>query len=185
MVLALGIARATDLLTPAKEIALIIGEPWKDMQARSSAKIADDIPNEIWYRMPKELAYLRFADRRYGFVTPPAKFFTVSFDENAKIRSARMSPQTEPLPLDEALKVVLDLQEQWRRGGWVLADAEGYPPYADTAWWREQILACVGIWSPFPWGVIAATNKLANPGSTAAVWWLKSLQSICWSNLAS
>ncbi|HEX4843792.1 MAG TPA: hypothetical protein VFV57_08970, partial [Limnobacter sp.] len=120
LALAWGGGKAAELLTPAKEIALIIGEPWKDMQARSSASIGPVIEEDNWYRMPKELAYLRFADPKYGFVTPPAKFFTVSFDEKANIRSVRMSPQVEPLPLEEALKVVLDLQDQWRKGGWVL-----------------------------------------------------------------
>jgi len=30
-----------------------------------------------------------------------------------------MSPQIEPLLLDDALTVVLDLQDQWRQGDWV------------------------------------------------------------------
>lgn len=101
---------AIQKLLPAKEIALIIGEPWKDMQARSSAKIADDIPGEIWYRLPKELAYLRFADPEHAFITPPAKYLSIVFDRGT-VFSVRMSPQVEPLLLQEALDVILNLQD--------------------------------------------------------------------------
>ena len=112
MLLAFGACTAAELLTPAKEIALIIGEPWKDMQARSTAEIGPVLADSNWYREPKQLSYLRFADPAYGFTTPPAKFFTISFDEKAKIRSIRMSPQVEPLPLQDTLNIVLNLQDQ-------------------------------------------------------------------------
>ncbi|WP_334120858.1 hypothetical protein, partial [Limnobacter sp.] len=131
--------------TPAKEIALIIGEPWKDMQSRSTAEIADNIPDEIWYRIPKELAYLRFADPKHGFITPPAKFFTVSFDDDASIRSVRMSPQVEPLPLQESWNIVLDLQNQWRKSGWELDEPEEYPAYDNTPLWHEALKKCAAL----------------------------------------
>ncbi|WP_341237609.1 hypothetical protein [uncultured Limnobacter sp.] len=140
--LVVGAGKAAELLTPAKEIALIIGEPWKDMQARSSAKIADNIPNEIWYRVPEELAYLRFADPKFGFTTPPAKFFTVSFDDDASIRSVRMSPQVEPLPLQEALDIVLDLQNQWGKSGWEVMYPDENPPYENSASLIEKMTRC-------------------------------------------
>lgn len=143
--LVVGAGKAAELLTPAKEIALIIGEPWKDMQARSSAKIADNIPNEIWYRVPEELAYLRFADPKFGFTTPPAKFFTVSFDDDASIRSVRMSPQVEPLPLQEALDIVLDLQNQWRKSGWDLDEPQEFPAYDNTPVWHEALKKCAAL----------------------------------------
>ncbi|MBU1267035.1 MAG: hypothetical protein KJ798_00005, partial [Gammaproteobacteria bacterium] len=95
-----------------------------------------------WYRQPKELSYLRFADTQYGFATPPAKFFTVSFDEKANVRSVRMSPQVEPLPLQEALDIVLDLQNQWRRSGWELDEPEEFPAYDDTPVWHEALKNC-------------------------------------------
>ena len=139
--LVLGACKAAELLTPTKEIALIIGEPWKDMQARSTAQIADDIPNEIWYRIPKELAYLRFADPQHEFVTPPAKFFTIGFNRG-KIDSIRISPQVEPLPLQEALNIVLDLQNQWRKSAWELQDPIENPPYEDNTEWRTAIEQC-------------------------------------------
>ncbi|GAB3629363.1 hypothetical protein PTE30175_03758 [Pandoraea terrae] len=123
------------------EIALVIGEPWETMRLRSSAAIDRALPNEIWYNVPKSDARLRFTDPQYGFMTPLARFFTVSY-ERGIVRSVRMSPQIEPLLLDDALKIVLDLQEQWRRGGWQPMFAEEWPAFADTAQWRAQLQAC-------------------------------------------
>lgn len=141
LLLGIGACKAAEFLAPAKEIALIIGEPWKNMQTRSTAKIADDIPDEIWYRVPKELAYLRFSDPDYEFVTPPAKFFTIGFNRG-KIDSIRMSPQIEPLPLQEALDVVLDLQDQWKKSGWELMYPDEHPPYENSAIFFEKMNRC-------------------------------------------
>ena len=47
-----------------------------------------------------------------------------------------MSPQIEPLLLDDALKVVLDLQDQWRANGWVAMRRISAPPFAHTPQWR-------------------------------------------------
>ena len=91
------------------EIALKIGEPWEDMREQSSAKIAPAIPNEIWFGMPKTHAKLRLADAQYTFETPPARFFTIGY-VRGMVSDVRMSPQTEPLLLDDTLKIVLDLQ---------------------------------------------------------------------------
>lgn len=117
------------------EIALVYGEPWEDMRQRSSAKIAPAIPDEIWFRMPKSDARLRFIDPHYGFVTPLARFFAITFNKG-EVRNIRMSPQVEPLLLDDALKVVLDLQDQWRANGWVAMRRLSAPPFADTPQWR-------------------------------------------------
>ena len=142
--LVIGACKAAELLTPAKEIALVIGEPWKDMQVRSTAEIGDDIPDEIWYRTTKDLAYLRFADSEYGFKTPPAKFFMVGFNRG-KIDSIRMSPQIEPLPLQQALDIVLNLQEQWRTSGWTLDEPEEFPAYDNTPVWYQALKECSAL----------------------------------------
>ncbi|WP_237388044.1 hypothetical protein [Xenorhabdus sp. Sc-CR9] len=112
------------------EIALVIGEPYEDMRQRSSADIAPHLPGHAWYNAPKTDAHLRFTDLKYGFVTPPARFFTVSFFRNGTINSVRMSPQIEPLLYNDAIKIVLDLQDQWRKAGWVLT--KGYRPLVNT-----------------------------------------------------
>lgn len=137
--LAVFIARWTvQTLSDEPEIALIRGEPWEDMRQRSSAKIGPAIPGHHWFRMPESDARLRFIDPQYGFTTPLARFFTISFD-NERVRNIRMSPQVEPLLLDDALKIVLDLQDQWQRKGWFVTNPKSDPPLADTPQWRDQL----------------------------------------------
>ncbi|MCG3464192.1 hypothetical protein L7G72_20810 [Xenorhabdus bovienii] len=111
------------------EIALVIGEPYEEMRQRSSADIAPHLPGHAWYNTPKTDARLRFIDPKYGFVTPPARFFTVMFDDGI-IDGVRMSPQIEPLLYDDAIRIVLDLQDQWRKGGWELT--KGYHLLVNT-----------------------------------------------------
>lgn len=120
------------------EIALVIGEPYEAMRQRSSAAIAPAIPGEVSFNIPMSDARLRFTDPQYGFVTPSARFFTVIYRDEL-IHSIRMSPQIEPLLLDDALNVVLDLQEQWRKGGWTPNRAGDFPSFADTPQWRAQL----------------------------------------------
>lgn len=91
--------------------------------------------------MPTSDARLRFADPQYGFVTPLARFFTVSFADG-RVDGVRMSPQIEPLLLDDALRVVLDLQMQWIKGGWTPIRSKDDPPFADTAEWRASLQKC-------------------------------------------
>ena len=123
------------------EIALVIGEPYEAMRQRSSAVIDPAIPNEIWYNIPKSDACLRFIDPQYGFVTPLARFFTVSYVKGV-VNTVRMSPQIEPMLLDDTLRVVLELQDQWRKHGWRVIREEDDPPIADTPIWRAQLQAC-------------------------------------------
>ena len=142
-VLALAVASlltliAIEVLSDEPELALVIGEPWEDMRRRSSADIDPAIPGHYWGRMPKSDARLRFADPQYGFVTPLARFLSVSFDDE-RVSNVRMSPQIEPLLLDDTLKVVLDLQEQWRNAGWVPIRVKEFPSFADTPQWRAQL----------------------------------------------
>lgn len=138
IVIALLVCGAVRLFADEPEIALIIGEPWEDMRQRSSAAIDPAIPGHYWGRLPKSDARLRLIDPQYGFVTPLARFFAVTFD-NERVGNVRISPQIEPLLLDDTLKVVLDLQEQWRKGGWIPVRVKDDPPIADTPQWRAQL----------------------------------------------
>ena len=121
-----------------KEIVLMIGEPYEAMRQRSSAAIGPAIPGQVSFNIPQSDARLLFTDPQYGFVTPLARFFTVIY-RNELIYSVRMSPQIEPLLLDDTLKIVLDLQEQWRKAGWIPTRANDFPPFADTPQWRAQL----------------------------------------------
>ena len=71
-------------------------------------------------------------------MTPSARFFTVIYRDEL-IHSIRMSPQIEPLLLEDTLRVVLDLQEQWHKAGWVPIRVEQDPPFADTPQWRARL----------------------------------------------
>lgn len=133
----------TYALSGVPEIALALGEPWEEMRQRSSAVISPAIPNESLFRMPKSDARLRFIDPKYGFVTPLARFFTIGFT-NGKVRDIRMSPQVEPLLLDDALKVVLDLQDQWRQQGWFVSSPRSDPPMSDTPEGRNRVRGILG-----------------------------------------
>jgi hypothetical protein len=126
------------VLSDEPEIALVIGEPYEAMRQRSSASIGPAIPGHSWFRIPESDARLRFIDPEYGFVTPLARFFTIGFDDEL-IDGVRMSPQIEPLLLDDALKVVLNLQEQWRNAGWVPIRMKDFPSFADTPQWRDRL----------------------------------------------
>lgn len=125
------------------EIALKIGEHWEDMRQRSTAEIGPAMPRHIWYQTPKSDARLRLVDTQYGFTTPLARFFTVNFLQEEKVEGVRMSPQVEPLLIDEALAIIIDLQKQWRDGGWQVVNSDEYPPFADTPAWRA--------WMRDPW----------------------------------
>ncbi|SEM47510.1 hypothetical protein SAMN04487857_102177 [Pseudomonas sp. ok272] len=123
---------------PEKEIALVMGEPWEDMRQRSSAKIGPAIAGHHWFSIPRSDARLRLIDPQYGFVTPQARFFTINFNSDERATGVRMSPQVEPLLLDDTLKVILDLQAQWHQGGWTVTRPD-FPAIADTPQWRAQL----------------------------------------------
>jgi hypothetical protein len=126
------------MLTPTPEIALTIGEPWEDMRQRSTARIGPSVPGRSWFGMPDTDASLRLVDSRYGFTTPPARFFAVGFTDD-RVRNVRMSPQVEPLLLDDALKLVMDIEAQLVAGGWVNIRPDSQPRFADTPQWRAQL----------------------------------------------
>lgn len=123
---------------PEREIALVIGEPWDQMRQRSSADIGPAVAGHVSFSIPRSDARLRFIDPQYEFATPLARFFAVIQRPDGTINSVRMSPQIEPLLLDDTLRVILDLQEQWRQGGWSVTRPD-FPAIADTPQWRAQL----------------------------------------------
>jgi hypothetical protein len=120
------------------EIALEIGGTYEEMRKHSTAPFSPLIRGHVWGGIPKTDARLRFIDQHYGFDTPLARFFTVTFKDNV-IEDVLMSPQIEPLLIDDALKVVLDLQDQWRAKGWVAVGVRNDPTIADTPEWRAYL----------------------------------------------
>lgn len=119
-------------------IVLSLDGTYEQMREKSNVGFSPLIAGEIWFGMPSSDAKLMFTDPQYGFTTKVARFFTVSFRDNI-IQSIRMSPQIEPLLLDDALSVVLDLQRQWQEGGWVASSPYSDPPFEDTHQWRNKL----------------------------------------------
>jgi hypothetical protein len=120
------------------EIAVEIGGTYEDMRTHSSARFSPLIRGHTWFGVAKSNAQLRLIDPQYGFTTPLASVLAVSFDDNI-ITHTIMYPHTELLLLDDALTVVLDLQEQWRQGGWINKKQKTFPSFADTPQWRAQL----------------------------------------------
>jgi hypothetical protein len=114
------------------------------MRQRSSAEINPQGASNIGFRIPKTNARLRFIDPKYGFITPAARFLAVSFNEKGIIYSVRMSLQIEPLLYDDAIKIVLDLQKQWRKAGWTLTLAKESPALVNTPELRAKLRSLIG-----------------------------------------
>ncbi|SED31779.1 hypothetical protein [Pseudomonas migulae] len=132
------IHRLTQPLWDEPEIVVEMGGTYENLLRNSSAPFSPEIRDRIWFGIPMTDARLRFVDPQFGFTTPAARFFTVNFDDYV-ISGIRMSPQVEPLLIDDALNVVLDLQDQWREKGWVAKGLRNNPTIADTPEWREWL----------------------------------------------
>jgi len=132
------IHRLTQPLWDEPEIVVEMGGTYENLRRNSSAPFSPEIRDRIWFGIPMTDARLRFVDPQFGFTTPAARFFTVNFDDYV-ISGIRMSPQVEPLLIDDALNVVLDLQDQWREKGWVAKGLRNNPTIANTPEWREWL----------------------------------------------
>jgi hypothetical protein len=119
-------------------IALEIGGTYEEMRKNSTAPFSPLIRGHVWGGIPKTDARLRFIDPQYGFDTPLARFFTITFNDNV-IEDVLMSPQIEPLLIDDALKVVIDLQDQLFAKGWVAKGLRNNPTIVDTPEWRAYL----------------------------------------------
>ncbi|HEX4551303.1 hypothetical protein [Pseudomonas sp.] len=151
-VLAIAAARLmTQPLWDDPVITVKMGGTYEYMEAHSTAGF------KAWGRggsgvsggIPKTDARLRFIDSQYGFETPLARFFTLTFIGNL-VSDIRISPQIEPLLIDDALKVVLDLQAQWCAKGWKPMGTRRNPTMADTPEWRayfrQGVLSGLSYW---------------------------------------
>jgi len=69
----------------------------------------------IWVTEPAVI--IRFTDPKHGFILPPTKFAGLAFSENQAV-SLATSPMLDPLPFDEAVAILKNLQNQFKAGGW-------------------------------------------------------------------
>jgi hypothetical protein len=120
------------------EVVLFMGEPYSQMIKDSTPGVIEPHLLTWGYYYIYKPARLRFNDPQYGFITAAAATmnFVVGYT-NGIIDDVQVSPQLEPLSLDDALKVILDLQDQWRKGGWILTSPSDSPAYEDTSAERE------------------------------------------------
>jgi hypothetical protein len=139
---------------PADEVVLTIGEPYTQIrqQSRSTLPVLTrDNRINLYVRRP---TVLRFSDPQYGFVTPAAKLLSLYADESGKVVAITISPQVDTLKLDEAMPVLTDLQNQFRRGGWQPFRVNGNPPIEDNRDTRAHIRDCAA-----PTSYWQASNK--------------------------
>lgn len=69
----------------------------------------------IWVTEPAVI--IRFTDPKHGFTLPPTKFAGLAFSQNQAV-SLATSPMLDPLPFDEAVAILENLQNQFKAGGW-------------------------------------------------------------------
>jgi hypothetical protein len=136
-----GISSAYIAALPDDEVVLTIGESYDQVLQRSHSTLPIGEPG-FWGGFVKRPAKLRFTDPRYGFDTPAAKFFFVSVDRERKVSSVKLSPQVKTLPLDAAMDIIVDLQNQFRQSGWTSFRSELRRPIEDTPAMRAQIRRC-------------------------------------------
>jgi hypothetical protein len=124
---------------PVDEVVLTLGEPYEQVRTQSRSTLpllTEDNSINLYVRRP---AIFRFSDTRYGFATPPAKMLSLYTNQEGNVTLVTLSPQTETLPLDQAMAVMLDLQDQLQRHGWHPIRARRFPPISSTAAMIESI----------------------------------------------
>jgi hypothetical protein len=143
---ALGIAviyGAFATLRPTDEVVLnAIGEPYEQVRRQSHSTLpalSEWNFINLYVRRP---AIFRFNDPVHGFATPAAKFLSIGAERNGAVYTAALSPQVETLPLDASMKILVDLQNQFRRGGWRPIRVSDNPPIEDTPATRAAIQRC-------------------------------------------
>ncbi|RDS84703.1 hypothetical protein DWU98_01690 [Dyella monticola] len=116
--------RPTDIV-----ILNAIGEPYEQVRAQSRSTLP---PMTEWNFISLYVtrpAIFRFNDPIYGFTTPAAKFLTPGVEREGNVYDVTLSPQKETLPLDASMRVLIDLQNQFRRGGWRPILVSDSPPH--------------------------------------------------------
>jgi hypothetical protein len=124
---------------PPDVVVVRLGEPYEKvrLQSRSTLPVATD-ENSIDLRVARP-ASLRFSDPEHGFVTPVARFLSIYTSQHGDVSIVTLSPQTQTLPLAEAMAIALDLQQQLGRRGWHPIRSSGFAPISNTPAMVERI----------------------------------------------
>lgn len=70
-----------------------------------------------WTDITEPSVIIRFSDPRHGFTLPPTTFAAITY-MYGKVTTISTSPMLKPLPFDEAVEVLAQLQKQFQAGGW-------------------------------------------------------------------
>ena len=70
-----------------------------------------------WTYISEPAVIIRFSDPLHGFTLPPTTFAAITY-MYGKITTISTSPMLKPLPFDEAVAVLAQLQKQFQAGGW-------------------------------------------------------------------
>ncbi|SDD76114.1 hypothetical protein SAMN05216345_11557 [Cupriavidus sp. YR651] len=127
------------MIRPTDEVILTIGERYEQVRQQSRSTLPEATRYNYINLFVLRPAALRFNDPQYGFATPAAKFLSVFANREGVVELVTMSPQVETLPLDEAMSLLLDLQDQLRRGGWRQIRAKDSAAITDTPAMRAQM----------------------------------------------
>lgn len=110
-------------------ISVRIGDTFEQVARASNFPVmaSSDIPTSdevgsgsTWVRKPSVI--IHFNDPKYGFSLPPTKFAAIGYMHN-KVDTIATSPMLDQLSYDQALAVVVALQNQFIAGSWQLDDA--------------------------------------------------------------
>ena len=107
-------------------LAFRLGQTFEQVARDSSYPVMErsnhpvDDPGEhkfgtTWVDEPAVI--IRFTDPEHGFTLPPTKFAALTFSENQAV-SLATSPMLDPLPFDEAVAILENLQKQFQAGRW-------------------------------------------------------------------
>lgn len=125
---------------PTPIIKLYIGEPWEEMRKNSTADINAAIEEGSYDNAPRSPSALQFDDSRFRFSTPKAKFFMIMYDQKKLVSNIAISPQMTLLPIDDILKIIVDIQDQLKASGWYLLFPKENPAFENNEYWRNKIL---------------------------------------------
>lgn len=137
-------------LTSTDEVVMKLGEPYEQVRKHSRSTLPPWESGDFMAVVTRPAAF-RFDDAQYGFTTPAAKFLSLGISgRTGKVDSVTLSPQVEVLRFEDAIAIVMDLQTQWRRGGWRPFQASYWRPIEDTVKTRRAIQKCedpTAIWN--------------------------------------
>lgn len=114
-------------------LSFYVGQSFEEVVRNSTypamehANLPDEDPSgdkfgNIWVTEPAVI--IHFDDPHHGFMLPPTRFAALGFAHNVAATLAT-SPMLDKLPFDEAIAVLENLQNQFKKGGWLPWEGDG------------------------------------------------------------